>query len=63
LNGVVVAVLLNNMDTATAFFWCSLMLGCGFIASVVLIAIPGRGPAHGGDAEADDASLMPVREQ
>lgn len=44
LNGVVVTVLLNNMDSATAFFFCSLMLLAAFLAS---LARTGHGPPTG----------------
>jgi len=48
-------VLLNNMDTATAFFWCSVMLGCGFVASVALNA---TAKASGKQLETEGGALM-----
>ena len=52
---MVVGVLLNNMDTATAFFWCSVMLGCGFVASVALNA---TAKASGKQLETEGGALM-----
>merc|ERR1719382_1224232 len=41
LNAVVLAVLLNHMETATAFFWCAVLLAAAFVAMVFLSRLAG----------------------
>jgi len=63
LNAVVVTVLLNNMSTATAFFWCAIMLAGAFIAAMLLnkIVMHTVAARKAEDLE-DGSSLMAARE-